>query len=87
MVIACMNIALKPDQQRWLDDQIAAGTFASVDDAVQLAVAGLMAPADDDLAWALPHIEEARAAIARGEGVDASIVKAELLERLRNFGA
>ena len=62
-----MNIRLPADQQKWLEEQVAAGRFGSVDDAVALAVADLMAVDNDDLAWAKPGVEEARAAAARGE--------------------
>jgi antitoxin ParD1/3/4 len=83
-----MNIALKRDQQKWLEDEVAAGTFASVDDAVRLAVAGLMSSTeDDDLDWAKPLVDEARAAIKRGEGRPAATVKAEIEEQLRKLGA
>ena len=83
-----MNIALKLDQQKWLEEQVASGTFASVEDAISLAVAGLMTiPEDDDLAWAKPLVEEARGAIARGEGVPVSAAKAEIMEQLRKLSA
>jgi antitoxin ParD1/3/4 len=62
-----MTIALRPDQQKWLEEQVAAGRFPSVDDAVAVAVADLMEVADDDLAWARPYIDEARQAAMRGE--------------------
>ncbi len=64
-----MNIRLPPNQQKWLEEQVAAGRFGSVDDAVAIAVADLMAINDDDLAWAKPYVDEARAAAARGETV------------------
>jgi antitoxin ParD1/3/4 len=83
-----MNIALKRDQQKWLEDEVAAGTFASVEDAVRLAVAGLMSSTeDDDLDWAKPLVDEARASIARGEGRPADAVKAEIEKQLRKLGA
>jgi antitoxin ParD1/3/4 len=83
-----MNIALKADQLKWLEDEVATGTFASVEDAVRLAVAGLMTMSeDDDLSWAKPLVDDARAAIARGEGTPASAVKAEIAEQLRKLGA
>lgn len=83
-----MNIALKPDQLKWLEDQVAQGTFASLEDAVRLAVAGLMAtPEEDDLAWAKPLVDEARASLSRGEGVPAAVAKAEISEQLRKLGA
>ena len=64
-----MNIRLSPDQQAWLEAQVAAGRFGSVDDAVALAVSDLMAIGDDDLSWAKPYVDEGRAAAARGEVV------------------
>ena len=64
-----MNIRLPPTQQAWLEAQVAAGKFSSVDDAVAVAVADLMAINDDDLAWAKPYVDEGRAAAARGEVV------------------
>ncbi len=82
-----MNIALKPDQQKWLTEQVASGAFASVEDAIALAVAGLMsAPDDDDLGWAKPLVDQARGAIARGEGVPASVAQSEVAEQLRRLG-
>jgi len=64
-----MNIRLPADQQKWLEEQVAAGRFDSIEDAVALAVADLMGISDDELAWAKPYIDEARAAAARGEVV------------------
>jgi antitoxin ParD1/3/4 len=64
-----MNIKLPGNQQKWLEGQVAAGKFRSVDDAVAIAVADLMGIGDDDLAWAKPYVDEARAAVARGEAV------------------
>jgi antitoxin ParD1/3/4 len=64
-----MNIKLPGNQQKWLEEQVAAGRFGSVDDAVAVAVADLMGIRDDDLSWAKPYVDEARAAAARGETV------------------
>jgi Arc/MetJ-type ribon-helix-helix transcriptional regulator len=64
-----MNIRLPVDQQKWLEEQVAAGRFRSIDDAVAFAVADLMTIGEDDLAWAKPYVDEARAAVARGETV------------------
>jgi antitoxin ParD1/3/4 len=50
---------------------------------LRLAVAELMSVDGDDLAWARPLVDEARASIARGEGVPADAVKAELDAYLR----
>jgi antitoxin ParD1/3/4 len=62
-----MNVKLPPEQQKWLEGQVAAGHFASIDDALSAAVADVMTIHRDDLAWAKPHIEQARASVARGD--------------------
>lgn len=82
-----MTITLTPEQLRWLEQQVAGGHFESVEDAVQLAVAGMMTIDTDNLAWAKPLVEEARASLARGEGIPADSVRAELDAYLRSTGA
>ena len=62
-----MNITLPPEQQKWLETEEAAGRIQSIHDAVAAAVAELMLIYDDDLAWAKPYVEEARASVARGD--------------------
>ncbi len=62
-----MNIKLPPEQQKWLEAQVAAGHYASVDEALAVAVADLMAIHSDDLAWAKPYVDQARASVARGD--------------------
>jgi Arc/MetJ-type ribon-helix-helix transcriptional regulator len=62
-----MNIVLPPAQQEWLETQIAKGEFASAEDAVRQMIAERMALEADNLAWAKPYVDEARAAVARGE--------------------
>jgi antitoxin ParD1/3/4 len=62
-----MNIRLGAAQQEWIEARIAKGEFASVEDAVQQMIAERMAIETDDLAWAKPYIDEARAAIANGD--------------------
>lgn len=64
-----MNITLPAQQRKWLEAQVAAGRFSSIDDAVAVAIADLMVVNYDDLAWAKPLVDEARAAAARGEVV------------------
>jgi antitoxin ParD1/3/4 len=65
--VCTMNVSLSPAQQQWLEAQVAAGQFHSVDEAV--AVADLMAISYDDLGWAKSYVAEARAAAERGEVV------------------
>jgi antitoxin ParD1/3/4 len=62
-----MNVKLPPEQQKWLEAEVAAGSFSSVDEALAVAVADLMAIHKDDLAWAKPYVEQARASVARGD--------------------
>lgn len=74
-----MTIQLSPEQQRWLEAQVAAGHFASLEQAVAVAVADLMATAPDDLNWAKPLVDEAAVELDRGEGVPAD----EAIARIR----
>jgi antitoxin ParD1/3/4 len=62
-----MNISLPKEQLEWLEAQVAAGHFASIDEALAVAVADLKALSEDDFAWAKPYVDEARASIARGD--------------------
>jgi antitoxin ParD1/3/4 len=74
-----MTVQLSPEQQRWLEAQVEAGHFASLEQAVAVAIADLMATLDDDLAWAKPLVDEAAAELDRGEGVPGD----EALARIR----
>jgi Arc/MetJ-type ribon-helix-helix transcriptional regulator len=71
-------ITLTPEQQHWLEAEVAAGRLPSVEDAVRMAVADFKAINTDDLRWAKPHVEQARASLARGEIVSGE----EFLKRL-----
>jgi antitoxin ParD1/3/4 len=62
-----MKIILPPEQQEWLEAEVAAGHFASIDEALAVAVADLMAIHNDDLAWAKSYVDQARASVARGD--------------------
>jgi len=86
-----MTITLTPEQQKRLEAAVAAGQFASVEEAVRFAVDNLMgadADADaDDLSWAKPYLDEARAEIARGETLSVEEVFAETDAWLKKRGA
>lgn len=62
-----MKIDLPSDQKQWLEAEIASGRFASIGEAVEMAIAGLMIDEADDLSWAKPLVDEARASVARGD--------------------
>jgi len=78
-----MNIVLPPAQQEWLETQIAKGEFASAEDAVRQMIAERMALEADNLAWAKPYVDEARAAVARGEVFTIEQHEARMDELLR----
>jgi antitoxin ParD1/3/4 len=62
-----MKITLPPEQEQWLEQQIDQGVFTSVEDAVRKLIAERMAFEADDFTWAKPYVDEARAAVARGD--------------------
>jgi antitoxin ParD1/3/4 len=64
-----MNISLPKEQQEWLEAEVAAGHFSSIEEALTIAVAELKALQGKNLDWAKPYVEEARAEIARGEAI------------------
>jgi Arc/MetJ-type ribon-helix-helix transcriptional regulator len=83
-----MTITLTPEQQKRLEAAVAAGQFASVEEAVRWAVDQLVTTDDlGDLSWAKPYLDEARAEIARGETLSPEEVFAETDAWLKKRGA
>jgi len=80
-----MNIKLPPDQEQWLKARIADGEFASPEAAVQRMIADRMALEGDDFAWAKPYLDEARAAVARGEVVSVEDAIADIDSHLASL--
>ena len=67
-----MAISLRPEQAAWLETRVASGDFASLEAAVRPFVDDRIAELElegDDLAWAKPYVDEAIAAVERGESV------------------
>jgi Arc/MetJ-type ribon-helix-helix transcriptional regulator len=62
-----MTITLTPSQISWLEAEVAAGHFGTVDEAAQAIINEHMVRDLGDLEWAKPLLDEARAKIARGE--------------------
>ncbi len=66
-----MSISLTPEQHAWLTAHVARGDFTSIEEAVRQLIderiAERSAEESDDMAWAKPLVDEALAAIARGE--------------------
>lgn len=77
-----MSNILTPDQQKWLEAEVAAGHFPSVEDAVRVAVADMKATATADLSWVKPYLDEGRAAAARGETITLAEHRARMTQRI-----
>ena len=64
-----MTITLPREQQEWLEAQVRAGAYDSVDQAVASIVAERMYLDVDDMSWARALVDEGRAELERGEGI------------------
>jgi Arc/MetJ-type ribon-helix-helix transcriptional regulator len=80
-----MGIQLTKEHQDWLRSQVAAGRFASLEEAIAEAVDNLKR--DDDLSWAKPLVGEGLAELDRGEAIPAEDVFARVEARLRAASA
>jgi antitoxin ParD1/3/4 len=78
-----MNIALSPEQQKFLEAEVAAGHFPSIEAAVGFALDHLIPGNLSDLSWAKPYVDEARAALARGEHISIDDYRRRLAERIQ----
>ncbi len=76
-----MIITLPREQQEWLEAQVRAGFYESVEEAVASIVAEHMHLEADDLAWAKPLVDEALASLDRGEGMTLDEYRARMDER------
>ena len=74
-----MQIQLTKEHEDWLREQVAAGRFPSLEEAVAEAIDGLK---NEDLAWARPLVEEGLAELDRGESLPADEVFARIEARL-----
>jgi antitoxin ParD1/3/4 len=80
-----MTINLPREQQEWLEAQVRAGAYDSVEEAVASIVAERMHLDIEDLSWAKPLVDEARASIARGEGMTLEEHRKRIAEQLDSF--
>lgn len=80
-----MQIRLTKDQEDWLQAQVAAGRFASLDEALAEAIDGLRAE-EEALTWAKPLVDEGLAQLDRGESIPADEVFADIEASLRKKG-
>jgi antitoxin ParD1/3/4 len=80
-----MSFSLTADQQAWLKAHVERGEFSSIDEAARQLIDERIAEReieDDDLAWAKPYVDEARAAVARGEVLTLDTYRARNAARL-----
>ena len=82
-----MNIQLPQKQRNWLEAEVAAGHFATIDEALAAAVADFMAGQDAELSWAKPLVDEVRAGVARGEFVELAEFRSEIQETIAKLAA
>jgi antitoxin ParD1/3/4 len=82
-----MNLILRSDQRKWLEAQVAAGRFASVEAAAEAAIAAAMADHGrieaDDLDWAAPYVEKGREDASRGDAITHEEHNARMAARLQ----
>ncbi|MGO9173472.1 MAG: hypothetical protein ACLP7P_16125 [Rhodomicrobium sp.] len=81
-----MNLTLSTDQQKWLEAQVAAGRFATIEAAAEAAIAAAMIDnvwiEADDLDWAKPYVDKGRDDAARGDVLTHAEHKARMAARL-----
>ncbi len=77
-----MTITLPREQQEWLEAQVAAGHYDSVEQAVASIVAEHMHCDVDDLSWAKPLVDERLASIAQGEALTLEEHRRRIEEKL-----
>jgi len=80
-----MSITLPREQQEWLEAQVEAGVYASIDEAVARIVAEHMHLDLDDLSWARPLVDEGRAALDRGEGLTLEEHRSQIAAKLEQL--
>jgi antitoxin ParD1/3/4 len=80
-----MTITLTPDQEAGLAALVAAGNFASVEEAARVLLDERLAERqieNDDFAWAKPLIDQAETDIARGNVLTLEEHRARMTARL-----
>ncbi len=83
-------ITLKPEQQEWLAAHVERGDFPSVEEAARQLIDDRITELEleaDDLAWAKPYVDEALAAVERGEFVTLEEHRAHMAKLLASLGA
>ena len=78
-----MTIKLKPDVQKFVEEQVKAGRFRSTDEVLEEAVERMMLESEEDLDDAtIAAINRAEAQIDAGEGIDFDQFAADMRKRI-----
>ena len=77
-----MRIQLTQEHEDWLRSQVAAGRYASLEDAIGEAIDALQNE-EEDLAWAKPLVAEGLLQLDRGEALSAEEVFSRIEAHLR----
>src|SRR5690242_10313232 len=85
-ILIGMQITLSAEQERWLRKRVANGEFHSVDDAIRQLISDRIIMDGDDMTWAKPLVDEARAAIARGDAFPLEEAERDIDQTLAALG-
>jgi putative addiction module CopG family antidote len=78
-----MDLTLRPETRRFIDDQVKAGRFASPDDLVEAAIEDMRLGHETKLDDAtIAAINEGEEQADRGEGIDFAVFRAQWKKRL-----
>ena len=80
-----MQVTLTTDQRQWLEKQVAAGRYPTVDAAALAIIDERMSLETAGLDWARPLLDAARAGIGRGEYSRIKDVDARLEQRIHRL--
>ncbi len=81
-----MNISLKPEQEQFVQEQLAQGQYQSADEVVAKALKLLQQKQQEYEAWkedVRAKVDEAVASLERGEGLDGETIVNQILERFQ----
>jgi antitoxin ParD1/3/4 len=84
-----MTISLTPEQQAWIDARIGRGEFTSIEEAARQLIEERISEREleeiDDMAWAKPYVDEALAAVERGDFITLEEHQARMDGRLASM--
>jgi antitoxin ParD1/3/4 len=80
-----MNIPLTSEQLAWLQGKVTSGLFNSIEEAAAALDAAMVSEADD-MGWARPLVDEARASVGRGEFLTHDQFKSFIAHERRKLG-